>query len=212
MTRIISISGIDGCGKTTIIEGVRAELEAKGYKTIYLWLRYNHYLTRFFHALCRLIGFTHYEWHDGIRIGYHEFYRSRIISNLAIIFNFVDTLFTSIILVYIPRLFTKRIIICDRWVIDMLIDLQVDTRKNLGPDSFWGRIFLKLIPADAECFVILRNSSLIEAARPEHVYDKNYLPRSEQFTRWSKNSRCIAIDNNGSIDSTVHQILSKVRI
>ncbi len=212
MTRIISISGVDGCGKTTVIEGVRSALEVRGHKTNYVWLRYNHYLTKIYHALCRLTGFTRYEWHDGIRVGYHEFYRSRIISNLSIILNFIDTFFATFFLVYIPALFTNRIIICDRWVVDVLIDLQVDTRKYLGPDSFWGRIFLKLVPGNAKCFVILRDSSMIEAARPEHAYDKNYIPRSKLFVLWSENSGCIAVDNNGSIQDTVRQVLSGTTI
>ena len=212
MTRIISISGVDGCGKTTIIEGVRSVLEVQEYKTACVWLRYNHYLTKIFHAFCRLTGFTRYEWHNGIRVGYHEFYRSTLISALAITLNFIDTLLASFFLVYIPALFTRRIIICDRWIFDILIDLQVDTGKYLGPDSFWGRIFLKLVPGNAKCFVILRDSSMIEAARPEHAYDKNYIPRRELFTKWSKNSRYIAVDNNGSVQDTVRQVLSRLNI
>jgi len=212
MTRIISISGVDGCGKTTIIEGVRSALETRGHKTNDVWLRYNHYLTKIFHAFCRLNGFTRYEWHDGIRVGYHEFYRSTLISTLAIILNFIDTLLASFFLVCIPVLFTGRIIICDRWVVDILIDLQVDTRKYLGPDSFWGRIFLKLVPRNAKCFVILRNTSLIEVARPEHAHDKNYAPRRELFAQWSKNSCCIAVDNNGSVNDAVRRVLSRLNI
>jgi len=209
---IIVISGIDGCGKTTIIEGVRSELETRGHKTSCVWLRYNHYLTKIFHALCRLTGFTRYEWHDGIRVGYHEFYRSTLISALVVILNFIDTLLASFFLVYIPALFTRRIIICDRWVVDILVDLQVDTRKYLGPDSFWGRIFLKLVPGNAKCFVILRDTSSIEAARLEHAYDKNYMPRRELFAKWSEDSRCIAMDNNGTVNDTVRCVLSKLNI
>jgi len=212
MTRIISFSGVDGCGKTTIIECVRAALKARGYETICVWLRYNHYLTKILHAFCRLIGLTRYEWHEGIRVGYHVFYRSTIISNLSIILNFIDTFFATFFLVYIPVLFTKRIIICDRWVFDILIDLQVDTGKYLGPNSFWGRMFLKLIPGNAKCFVILRDASMIEATRPEHAHDKNYIPRRELFVLWSENSACIAVDNNGSVQDAVRQVLSGATI
>lgn len=210
--QIISISGVDGCGKTTVIEGVRSELETRGHKTSCVWLRYNHYLTKILHAFCRLTGLTRYEWHEGIRVGYHEFFRSTLISTLAIILNFIDTLVASFFLVYIPALFTRRIIICDRWVVDVLIDLQVDTRKYLGPDSFWGRIFLKLVPGNAKCFVILRDAAKIEVARPEHAYDKNYMPRRELFAQWSENSCCIAVDNNASVNDTVCRVLSRLNI
>ena len=212
MTQIIAISGVDGCGKTTVIEGVRLELGSRGYKTSYVWLRYNHYLTKIFHAFCRFAGFTRYEWHDSIRVGYHEFYRSTLISHLAIILNFIDTLIASFFLVYIPALLTRRIILCDRWIIDILIDLQVDTLKYLGPDSFWGRLFLKLIPGNAKCFLILRDTSMVEAARPEHAHDKNYIPRRDLFIKWGKNARCITVDNNGLIQDTIRQVLSGAKI
>ena len=212
MTRIISFSGIDGCGKTTIIECVRHTLAMRGYKTTCIWLRYNHYLTKFMHAFCRLIGLTRYEKHNGIRIGYHEFYRSTIISNLSIILNFIDTFFVTFFLVYIPVLFTKRIIVCDRWVVDILIDLQIDTHRDLGPASFWGRLFLSLVPGNAQCFVIQRDDATIEIARPEHAYDKNYVFRRELFAQWSRQPWCIAVDNNGSVEDTVRQVLSRLNI
>jgi len=210
--QIISISGVDGCGKTTVIESVRLALEVQGYRTNCVWLRYNHYLSKILHAFCRFTGLTRYEWHNGIRVGYHEFYRSTLISALAIILSFIDTLLASFFLVYIPPLFTRRVIICDRWVVDILIDLQVDTGKYLGPDSFWGRMFLKLIPGNAKCFVILRDAPMIEATRPEHAHDKNYIPRRELFNWWSTQPGCVALDNNGSVQDTVRQVLARLNI
>ena len=42
MVKIIAISGIDGCGKTTVIEKLQEELSQKGLPVKYVWLRYNH--------------------------------------------------------------------------------------------------------------------------------------------------------------------------
>lgn len=42
MTKYIIISGVDGSGKTTVIEGVRAQLEAEGKTVGYIWMRYHH--------------------------------------------------------------------------------------------------------------------------------------------------------------------------
>jgi thymidylate kinase len=46
MTKYIIISGVDGSGKTTVIEGVRAQLEAEGKTVGYIWMRYHHKLVR----------------------------------------------------------------------------------------------------------------------------------------------------------------------
>ena len=46
MTKYIIISGVDGSGKTTVIEGVRAQLEAEGKTVGYIWMRYHHKLIK----------------------------------------------------------------------------------------------------------------------------------------------------------------------
>ena len=78
--KIIAISGIDGCGKTSIIKELIKSLSKNGEESRYVWLRYNHYITKFLLAFCRLSGLTKYENVQGVRVGYHEFYRSKIIS------------------------------------------------------------------------------------------------------------------------------------
>ena len=49
MTKYIIISGVDGSGKTTVIEGVRAQLEAEGKTVGYIWMRYHHKLIKIMH-------------------------------------------------------------------------------------------------------------------------------------------------------------------
>ena len=46
MKHCIVVSGIDGSGKSTIIEALRKSLEARGHRTACIWLRFNHYLTK----------------------------------------------------------------------------------------------------------------------------------------------------------------------
>jgi hypothetical protein len=206
MTRIISFSGIDGCGKTTIINAVRENLEIKGYKIFSVWLRYNHYLTRFLHAYCRISGFTRYEHFGDLRIGYHEFHRSKIISFLEVALTFIDTYFATLILVYVPWLLGQRIIICDRWIPDILIDLSVDTRWEVDKSHLWVRLFWKLVPKHAKCFIISRNTASLEKARPEHIYDMNYEIRLQLFKEFPKFSNIIHIENNMEISEAVQQV------
>ena len=56
MTKYIIISGVDGSGKTTVIEGVRAQLEAEGKTVGYIWMRYHHKLIKKIHAITKLTG------------------------------------------------------------------------------------------------------------------------------------------------------------
>jgi len=205
---ILSYSGIDGSGKTSIIDGVSDALQKKGHKTRYIWLRYNHYFTKLLLVFCRLIGLTSYHTVDGVRIGHHDFYKSKTISYLFIFLTYIDTLITTFFLVYIPRFFTDTVIVCDRWVLDILIDLEIDTRLNLT-NTFVSRIFLALIPADAKCFVIYRDYDSVLNARDDHKIDKNFERRyklyySESYERFQ------IINNTKSLDDVINEAINMV--
>lgn len=208
MTRVVSVSGLDGCGKTTIIEALRQEFEARGMPASYIWLRYNHYFTRLLHGFCRLIGYTKYENHNDMKIGYHEFHHSQLISWVAIMLNLVDTFLATLIYVYLPLLFTRRIILCDRWVFDIIVDMAVDTRKELTPLPWWGNAFLWLVPQSARCFLIQRNRKALEEARPENIFDRNYLLRRQMFDALAIHNHLVEISNDRTIQEAVHDILN----
>ncbi|MCK4790936.1 MAG: hypothetical protein KAV87_44785, partial [Desulfobacteraceae bacterium] len=156
-SKYIIISGIDGSGKTTIIEAVRSELARQGIKNRYVWLRYNHYLTRFLLAFCRFAKLTRYEYFENSRVGYHDFYKSKLVSWLFVFLTFIDTLAVSIIKVYIPAIFSQKTVICDRWVIDILIDLEIDTKLKFPEGSFVSRLFKSLVPKRSFSFIIKRD-------------------------------------------------------
>jgi thymidylate kinase len=206
MGKIISFSGIDGCGKSTILDTIRHRIEKEGKSTRYVWLRYNHYLTKFLLGVCRIIRLTKYEYPNGIRVGYHEFYRSKYFSFLFILLTFIDTLYISIVTVYLPAIFTKKIIFCDRWVFDILVDLEIDTRINFSKHIFVKKIFKKLIPHTAVCFLIRRNLDQVKAQRIEHTYDRNFMQRFQLFERLVKDKRLIVVENNKELKSTIGNV------
>ena len=46
MTKYIIISGVDGSGKTTVINSLKDKLEQQGKTVDYIWMRYNHYTVK----------------------------------------------------------------------------------------------------------------------------------------------------------------------
>jgi len=208
MSKIISFSGIDGCGKTSIITQLRKRLLIQGKTTKYVWLRYNHYLTKLLLGFCRITGYTKYENIKGIRVGYHEFYRSRFVSYLFIFLTYIDTLAATIFAVYIPSIFTKHIVVCDRWVFDIIVDLEVDTGINFSEKSFFIKAFKKLIPQRASCFLIQRNIQCVTKSRPEHIHDRNFIKRFRLFEQFVEDQRIKTIDNNASIENSVEKVLN----
>ncbi len=208
--KIIIVSGIDGSGKTTIIEAVKSELARQGCESRYVWLRYNHYLTKFLLAFCRVIGLTKYEHFEKSRVGYHNFHKSKLISWLFILLTFIDTLGVSIYKVYLPSLFSKKTTICDRWVIDILIDLEVDTRLDFSHGSFVSRLFKYLLPSDSHYFIIKRESDVVRKARDESMNDRNFPRRYSLYERHSGEPGVQLIDNNGTLKNTIKQVVEIV--
>jgi len=205
--RIIAVSGVDGCGKSSIIENVMADLAKQGRPCRYVWLRYNHYLTKGLLAVCRLAGLTKYEYFEGVRVGYHEFYRSRIISHLFVWLTYIDTLMASAALVYGPALFSDKVIVCDRWVIDIMVDLEVDTGIRFAPGGFYYRLFTALVPQSSRNFIIERDPDLIRQVRMENVHDRNFLKRVKLYRWHGKNGGAEMVENNGEIGRAVGRIL-----
>jgi len=212
MNRIIIISGIDGSGKTTIIEAVEHELAKQNCASRYVWLRYNHYLTKILLAFCRIIGLTKYEHFKHSRVGYHNFDGSKIISWLFVFFTFIDTLGVAIVKVYLPAIFSKKIIICDRWIIDILIDLEVDTGLTLSQESFVSRLFNSLIPENSQYFIILRDFDVVRRIRDESINDRNFPRRFKLYERHAKDARVQVINNNGNLENTIRQVVDLVSL
>lgn len=207
---IFVVSGVDGSGKTSVIDCLQKTLESRGLQTRYVWLRYNHYLSKFVLAFCRYTGLTRYFHFVDSRVVYHDFHRSKIISWLFIATTFIDTLFASFFKVYLPALFTNKVIVCDRWVYDIMVDLEVDTRVQFSDGRWLKRLFLSLLPSASVCFVITREQSLVRGARDESLNDDNFPVRCELYLRHAKDGRLHSIDNNGSIEQSVEQIFCYV--
>ena len=209
---IIVISGIDGSGKTSIIEGVVKALASKGQESHYVWLRYNHYFTKFLLGFCRLTGFTRYEYFEKSRVGYHNFYKSKIISWLFIILTYIDTLAVSIIKVYLPAFISNKTIICDRWVYDIVIDLEIDTHIDFTKGSFFPKSFKRLLPKNSLYFLIQRDYEKVRQVRDENMNDRNFSKRYGLYLKHSSEPDINVVDNNGSLEESINQVLNIISL
>jgi thymidylate kinase len=201
--RVVIISGVDGSGKTSVIEAVKTELERQGNTVNYAWLRYNHYLTKFLLAFCKFTGFTQYEYYENSRVVYHNFHKSKVISWLFIILTWIDTFFSSLVKVYIPLRFSKKTIICDRWVYDIMVDLETDTRIMFEPECFHTKIFKWLLPAESKSFLIMRDYEKIRQTRDESMNDSNFEVRFMLYKRHASDPDLMVVDNDGELAETV---------
>lgn len=198
--KLIYITGIDGSGKSTVSEHLADQLRSKGYEVNILWLRFNHVFSKPLLGLCRLLGYTKYEKPNGIHVGYHDFYKSKIISYLFIFFQYLDAVrvkYTKILPLYRKN---NSVIILDRYVYDILIDMSVDTRFNNLFESWIGKKFTDLIPVDSVSILVWRELEDVLDVRPEGKVDRNFESRFEYFKKLKNTSSINTVYNAGTLD------------
>ncbi len=85
------ISGIDGSGKSTIIDATRRHLQQDGKNVGYIWLRFNHYLTKCMHALARIIGLSVKVQNEMGCVWQHRFYTNCFFCKLYVLATYLDS-------------------------------------------------------------------------------------------------------------------------
>lgn len=202
--KLIYITGIDGSGKSTVSEYLADKLRSQGYEVNILWLRFNHVFSKPLLGLCRLLGYTRYEKPQGIHVGYHDFYKSKVISYLFILFQYLDAVrvkYTKIIPLYRKK---NSIIILDRYVYDILIDISVDTRLDGLFRSWIGKKFTNLLPDDSVSILVWRELEEVLCVRPEGKVDRNFESRFKYFKELKNSSRINTINNAGTLDELLN--------
>ncbi|MCW9057764.1 MAG: hypothetical protein OQL11_02665 [Gammaproteobacteria bacterium] len=203
--RVIYVMGIDGSGKSTVSEHLAKKLREQGFKVHVEWLRFNHVLSKPLLGLCRLIGLTRYETHDGIRVGYHDFHRSRVISWLFVLFQYLDTLRVKYLKI-MPRIRNdSSVLILDRYVYDILVDVMVDTGMDTLHESRIGQAFLRLLPLGSRLILVNRDLDKVLEARPEGRVDQNFIKRYQHYQAISSRANVHTIDNNGQLSNLLRQ-------
>jgi hypothetical protein len=206
VTRFIVISGIDGCGKTTLIGELRNRLEREGLTTRYEWLRYNHRLVRPVHGLSRLVGLSRPYRMGNQRIWRHEFYRSRLFCSFYISLTWLDVWLGRLLVSAGLFLRDADIVVCDRWVQDILVDLVVDTRRRDLLRGTWHSRFARILPSGTRQYLIVRDSEHVVSLRPDVMQDVSYSFRLKLYGRLERSPDVVVVRNNGTVEAAVDAI------
>ena len=182
MIKYIIISGIDGSGKTTVINALKKELERKGYSVSYIWMRYNHYSVKVMNAIARLLGLSvkvHNEMGD---VWEHRLYKMPWFCQVYVWCSYFDNWIAK-------RKVTKLksdYVICDRWINDVLVDLGAECRFMYILDGKWFNRFQRLLPNNSIQFVIKRDIQAVLDCRMENHTNPDFSARYELSLRpWS---------------------------
>ena len=209
--KFIYLTGVDGSGKSTYADLLAKELDSLGYKTRQVWLRFNYMLTKPVLLYCRLTGLTRRPVRGGRQISVHDFYRSPFIGKLVQYLHFADSCLRTFVKIYLPLRFTNDIIICDRFVYDILADFMVENRDLGLPEKSMAKWLLKLIPENAKVLYFKVEKDEILRRKPEVLDDdEDYDFKYAVYQELEKYYNFDKVDNSGSIQSVFQEVLKQV--
>ena len=144
--RFLSVSGIDGSGKTTQLLLLSELLENLGIDNKIIWFRWPAFFVYPALMIAKLVGLSHriniYHDRKEYNIVIHEYYRNNVLSTIISVLIIIDFIISFYVKIFIPyKLFRRKTwILCDRFLIDVIVDVYGWTRNNI----LFSRTFLKI--------------------------------------------------------------------
>jgi predicted nucleotidyltransferase len=146
LERIVILTGIDGSGKTRHAQTLVSDYLRMGEECSYIWMRTAYFFSLPFMVICRLIGFASMKKLPNGKNSIEHRYYSKPISLIWPWVQFVDLLLFLMVRVY-TRFMSRNIVVADRFIHDILVDLMVDVDNPHLHQSLVGKLILRLIPS-----------------------------------------------------------------
>jgi hypothetical protein len=180
--RFVYLTGADGTGKSTHARLLIAHLARLGVRCHHVWLRYPFFLSAPLLAYARWRGYSWYETREGVRHGYWAFARSRLLRALLPWTLLIDAALAALRRVYLP-LWLGYVVVCERFVLDMLVDLAVALEEPGLYARLPGCLYRRLIPHGSAVICLDLDASTIRARRPDLRFDRSLTAHIEAARR-----------------------------
>lgn len=184
-SQFIYITGCDGTGKTTQARLLLKQLKAKGVKVRHLWLRYPFFLSIPLLFYARLRGYSWREVQGGVRQSYWDFQSSWVMCRVFPWVLLVDAALAALWKVFMP-MWRGEIIVCERFVLDMLVDLNIACGNNDLHRNLPGSLFLGLIPKSARVIILDLTAETARERRTDLLWDRRLEDRFLAYRILSK--------------------------
>jgi hypothetical protein len=202
----ILLSGPDGVGKSTISDALQSYYKSNSIAVGTVWLRFHHYFQKGVNFMGRLLGKSYDEKYGWGTDNYHDY--TGVFGVFYLIAAYID-FYIFLFFIKSKKIRKKETIyIIDRYIIDIVADLIVDTRNEklvfILFDRFIQKELKNLKPYILEC-----DTNIVISRRDDIRDDKKYNDKIEAFNLIS-NRYNIQKLNTGetSIDEIVKQIIN----
>jgi len=203
--RFVYLTGCDGAGKTTQANLLRERLQAMGVPARQLWLRFPFFFSLPLLAYARLRGLSWYEQEGDVRHGYWDFRRSLLVRLLLPWTLLADAAMAGLFKIYLP-LWRGETVVCERFVLDMLVDLMVAFGKDDLASHRPGKLYLRLLPRNTRGFILDSDAAILRQRRPDLIADRNLEAKLTGFRQIANHTAFPLLSNSMSINE-LHQLI-----
>jgi thymidylate kinase len=205
LPHFIYITGCDGTGKSTQAKLLEEKLQTQGVKPVHLWLRFPFLFSLPLLIYARWKKLSWYEEHNGVKHGYWEFQHSWVMRNIFPWLFLLDAFIASIWKVYLPILLGKTIV-CERYTIDMLADIEIGLNDSSFHKRLPGTLFLNLLPKESRIVILDLDEETARNRRADLFSDTLLGKRLSTFRRLACDLVLQTEDSQNSIDLVHNRI------
>ncbi len=202
--RLVALAGVDGGGKTYLLNALQKRLDLNGVPHRHVWSRFRNYLSKPLLALARITGHNRKEELDGVRTGYHDFVGRPWLAWPFLCLQVIDTVLDGWWRYH--RGHDRRLILADRCIYDTLVDLAVDTGLDdvvFGPLGHW---LARRLPSPHLAVVLTRPVAAIRADRPDVLLDRNFARRRALYRRLAQKFRLPELENDDTAEAVLDRL------
>ncbi len=203
---IITISGLDGSGKSTVAQKLVKTLRSRGVRCKYIWTGWKPSVSYPFLGLMRLTGQTRRVKIDGKTFVIRD-YRFKPLRTVWPYILFVDYVVNCVVRVRLAKLSGEHLV-CDRYAYDFLAQLY---EEKMCP-SVLHRLALKLFPSPSVSFLfdVQEQTSWKRSIAGERTFEQplyNFSARRKIYLKLAQQYGMNLVDSQMSPDQMVNEIL-----
>jgi thymidylate kinase len=199
--RCLHLAGVDGTGKTTQAKAILSLFQQQGLAARLVWLRFPRLFCTPLLVYARLRGYSRQEIVNGHRHGYWDFTDSWLMSKVFPWVLLVDTFLMALFKIYLP-LWLGRTLVCDRFVVDILVDLMVGLRDEHFDQRLPGRLFLALLPEDTQIVILDLDTRTARQRSRELEGDRSHPRRRAMYLDMASRRGWAVVSTDRSVAET----------